>query len=458
MSTASEEEKKALVGKTLNVEGGAYATLLSEAMIKCTPFMSFSAYEIEEISSTVRSEKVVAFKFVDEIDPFFRESVYENTLDNEYGIYAINPQACEAVLYLLGGLGGNAGTSEGLLGLETVAVGITPDVMEKYGLYSKTIYFELPRLIYEKKTGANLGVKEDESGEEKKEEEEEETGLVGAFDYHEKLCFTLYISEEDEFGYRYIGSDLYDIVAKVNASDFAFLDESFIDIWVRRNLVLVNVTDLSRVKIELNMKDVYGDYEFILTHKKQEGATQTLTYAVANLSKPISDSKLADYLKENGTPYGKLDMNGDGVIDRVGSYLGDFYEDANGKYLNSKYETVGDANFKTLLQTLYSTYYSETVSKEEQQTYLDSCEPLMTMRFDLNSSLSSKAHMFEFRRIDNDRVMVTYYTATEGVFSASVSDFCISTFAFKKLIYTFSDLLNAEDLDSELPTGNGKNQ
>ena len=433
MSEASEDIRKAFVGKTLNAVAGAYSTVISKSKIKCEPFMAFSSYDIKKISSAVRSELVVSFKFRDEIDHFYRESVYENTLENENGVYAINAQACEAVIYLLGGLGKNAGVSEGYKGLETVAVGITPDVMEKYGLYSKTIYFELPRLLMEKE-GADKG---------DSDEEEEETGFVGAFDYHEKLCFTLYISEADEFGYRYVASDLYDIVAKVNASDFAFLDHSFLDLWVRRTLVLVNVTDLQRVKVNFNLDDFYGDYEFRLTHTTVDQSQKTTVFASANLAKPISDSAFLEYIKEYGVAYGE---NG------KGEKLGNFYYDVAGKDLVSKNETVGDANFKTFLETLYSVYYEETVSPEEQAEHIDE-DPIMTMRFDLLAKHGGKAYVYEFRRIDNGRVMVTFYSVADGRFSAKVSDFCISTFAFKKLAYTFRDLLNAKELDSERPYG-----
>jgi len=190
--------KTRLIGKA--VEKNLYIKFF-ETDAYCEYVKDFMTYNLKSAEYFITSKLVSAFRFLNnsERDPFYGESIYENTMDNEYELYAINSSACEAVAKKLGGIGETTGSSAGLVGLETVAVGITPSVKNAYGLYAHTVYFELPRGIIVIDSGS-----EDE---------------IDDYDHYSRLGFTLYISDpvydsELKTYIRYVGSDLYDIVAK----------------------------------------------------------------------------------------------------------------------------------------------------------------------------------------------------------------------------------------------------
>lgn len=159
---------------------------------------------------------IVSFRFCNasERDPF-DDSFYKNTLSNEYGAYALDANSCESVLKLLGGITEN--TSEGLIG-ETVELGLTPANMDKYNLYAHKIYFEMPRGIFLSSDGAGNDDLDD-------------------YEWLTTLGVNLYFSpatyDEDGNEIRYVGSDLFDIVVKVPAKDFEFLNYNFTEYWAR---------------------------------------------------------------------------------------------------------------------------------------------------------------------------------------------------------------------------------
>ena len=83
---------------------------------------------------------------------------------------------------MLGGIYQNTGaTASGFSGA-TVALGLTAENMEKYGLYAYKIYFELPRGIY------------DTSGEELEEGENPYNDNLASYGWYSTLGFNLYIS------------------------------------------------------------------------------------------------------------------------------------------------------------------------------------------------------------------------------------------------------------------------
>jgi len=71
------------------------------------------------------------------------------------------------------------------------------------------------------------------------------------------------------------------------------------------------------------------------------------------------------------------------------------------------------------------------------------------MRFSFTVPGSSAyPYVYEFYRIDDRRVMVALYRLGSGGIEVNrVSDFFISTFAFKKLVRNFTNLLNGAEIN-----------
>lgn len=426
--------KEALIGKKLGKDLNITA---SEDEIYCQVIANFVTYSIQTIKGFVEKELVVSFEYINasERDPFYRESIYKNTLDNENKKYALDATACQNVTFLLGGLGAsnNSQMSGGLVGSETVAVGLTPANMVEFDLYDGyTIYFELPRGIT-----SIPGSAENEAAD---------------FKHLSTLGFKLYISKEQEDGSRYIGSDMYDIIVKIDGAGFEFLEKSFEEYWIRRNLVMVDISDIDKVTVELGMEDVYGKYDFDLDHQKiyisngqhltEKPATGGTEYNFITLylssQGEIPNSVYSDILK--------TDLDG-----TVG--LNTIYETVSG------FNTVGNdteatANFKVLLNMIYSTNYFGELSGDELSK--DEAPKIMSLTFKLEGEKNNgNQYVYDFYRVSDRRVMVDLYRIdSEGNRidngADDVSGFYISTFAAKKIINGVSSLLNGETVDQKL--------
>ncbi|HBJ18654.1 MAG TPA: hypothetical protein DDY70_02755, partial [Clostridiales bacterium] len=229
------------VGKNLSLELASY-TEYGEVM------QDFVTYEISEISYFVTKEEVVAFRFVNssERDPFYGESIYENLTEGRHRLYGLSATNCEGTVKFLGGVGSNTSLSSGLVGAETVAVGLTPAVMKEYGLYAYTVYFELPR---------GISARTEDNGDESDD-----------YTWLDTLGFTLYISERQADGSRYMASDLYGTVVRIEEEDLRFLDYDFTEYWARQTLLLLDVKDLTALDVEFFMDDLKGKYGFTLKH------------------------------------------------------------------------------------------------------------------------------------------------------------------------------------------------
>lgn len=407
----------------------------------------FSSYEIERVECFVTSELVASFRFANpsERDPYFGESLYENTLDNKYKLYGVNTFACEGVVRFFGGIteNGSSNHSDGFSG-KTVALGLTHENMKEYGLYAYTVYFELPRGIYD--AALDAPSKDNPS-----------TMLENLTDYawYGTLGFTLYISEPTERGTRYVGSDMYDLIAEVKAEDMGFLDMSFVDYWARKNLLLADIAEVDEIGVEFYMNDVYGIYDFDITkrqvylvreggkvtpyYQKPEGLTYTeaTQYVVgATASSDSMDTKLKEYLDTKGTKEVSLTtlynytLNGGNKLPTVG-YV----------------DTVGVSNFKAAYSLLMSVRYQGSLSEEEQKEAL-SGKLLMRLRVKMEED-SSLYYTYDFYRLDDRRVMVSLYRADKnGKASDGIraNDFYISTYSFKLLVGTYMGLVNGEEL------------
>ncbi len=422
----TETLRELLVGKTVSSD----LSLVVETYVEYPEVMAdFDTVRIKEIIGFVTKKLVVSFGFIkdnSDKDPFYGESVYENKLGTGNGNYGLNNTVCQTVLSILGGIGGNTTSTDGFVGVQTVAVGLNTETMLKYGLYGKDthkIHFVLPRNISE------IGKTDEEI----------------IYDWTSTLSFTLYISAENEDGTRYVASDMYDIVAKVKSSELVFLNYDFLDMWARRNVMLLDVENITSLKLNLNMPKVYGDYTFDLSHtdyyydvngnaytKPGEGRVHdTFIEIMLTEGEGSMETALSKYIRDNAI---------NGAVD-----FSKFYGGGKDEWID--YDTSDVYNFKEVLHILYMTSFVGRLTEEEQAAAKE-LDPIITIELMLKGE--NKPYRYEFRRFEDRRVMVTIskYNEYTGEFVES-SDFYISASVARKIATGFVYLFNGMEVDNE---------
>jgi hypothetical protein len=314
--------------------------------------------------------------------------------------------------------------------METVAVGLTPENMDKFGLYDgHTVYFELPRDI------ASISGTDD-------------------FTYVSTLGCNLYISKKNSDGTRYIASSLYGIIVKIEGSQFDYLEKSFEEYWARKNLVMVNYTNIEKMILELNMTDVYGSYQFDLYQRTiyisgnqhfdtpPEGDYSEYNFVTVTtrpLSERLSDTAFSAVLRNE---------------ERESITLANLYNRVWGKPMASGHDTLGTANFKSILTLMYGTNYEGSISAEEAEEAKLTSPEIMKVTFYLTNS--AYGYTYSFYRISDRRVMVQITRVDKDGNSVDgagegMSGFYISSFGAKKIINAFTSLLNGENIDPNAP-------
>ena len=363
--------------------------------------------------------------------------------DNPYAIYALEVEACDKAVRVFGGIAmdGSSTSSVGLVGAETVAVGLTPEVMKEYKLYEgHKVYFELPRGI----TGSTDPEKPDD--------------YVNA----SVLGFTLYISNPDKDGNRYIASDMYDVVVKIDGEAFDFLDESFPDFWARRNLAMIDHTDINKFGVKFNFEDLVGDYTFELEHGEHPSPD------IENYNFLTVYASINGFVKDKDAVEGVYDRTGlSRLLASAGKTRLDLAEVYNrlyldddldlDKYLNVEYDTMGASNFKELLVVLYGSYYMGTVDVESDEIKaLLRKDALMSISFNVDDSDAKNTYVYEFRRLDDRRIVVSFFKEERNekgevvARTPAVSDLYISDLNFNKIVESVLNLLNAKEVNPDI--------
>ncbi len=444
-----EAIKASLIGKGISSD---LSIVAFESETCYEVLRDFVAYRIDKVDYFVTSKLVVSFKFVNasERDPYYGESFYENTLGNEYAFYGLNASACENVVEFLGGIGAEGSvTSSGLAGT-TVAVGLTHENMAKYGLYSYKIYFELPRYITDVTEGSEFDASD----------------TLSDYDWVSTLGFTLYISDkmydpDTNVPFRYVGSDMYDLIARVDGEDFDFLEFDFVDFYARRTLLMVDIDNVDKIEMNFGMTDVFGNYTFdvntaerfvgtdasgapLISEQYFEGSTPTSLHTVSITATGERMDTEFEKILQNESTTGRVSVT------RLYNVVNNGGQDMGTQGLN----TVGVSNFKDVFEVTQLMIYEGAV-KNLSDAEIAAAEvsklrdPELTMRVKLTDS--AYYYTYEFRRFDDRRVMVTLYQSSADGTAVTVetSDFYVSTFAFKKLVRSYVDLLNGKYISTE---------
>ena len=422
-------------------KGSALKLLASDKDTYYEYMRDFVTYGIYEIEYFVTERAIVSFKFVNpsDRDPYYGGSLYENTLSNEYGIYGLNSLACEEVIKLLGGVGvdGNS-VSQGFSG-ETVKVGLDNKTKDKYGLYAYRIYFELPRALYEKG--------------------ESPDGNLSDFGWYDTLGFNLFISEvnyDGDYAFRYVGSDMYDLVAKVDAADLEFVEFEFTQMWTRDEMILMDIGNMSSIDFEFNMDDLKGTLGFDVSFKsywinKEEGKIynepQDNTTKYEKMTVLMStdggiETELSKYLK----------INGEEMVSITNLY-NIILNDGEPMTQSGTLDTFGDIQFKEAFEIISLVRYEDTLTKEEIAKALER-EYLMKITLTVShpDTKAKQYYTYEFYRADDRRIMVSLYqtNAIGEAITPAVNDFYISTMGFKKIVSSYIGLANCADLDQNI--------
>ena len=125
-------------------------------------------------------------------------------------------------------------------------------------------------------------------------------------------------------------------------------------------------------------------------------------------------------------------------------------------YPGSK-DTLGVSYFNSAYEILLMTRYLDILSEEEQEIGYTKTK-IMSMQLTVKGIDDATVwYTYDFYRIDDRRIMVSLYkTDKDGnkiIADGEVSDYYISTFAFKKLINSYICLLNGEEFDESVSYG-----
>ena len=139
-------------------------------------------------------------------------------------------------------------------GTETVAVGLTSETIQEFGLGYYTIYFEAPtKLSYDTAAGKTDDV------------------LI-----QETNKYYLYISEKQEDGSYFVGSEQTNTVARVDGELLSFLERSEAW-WLKDTMYTVNINEATKLEFDFNYSDLSSKFDFVLTHKTVDSKSKTLS-------------------------------------------------------------------------------------------------------------------------------------------------------------------------------------
>ena len=440
---------------------GDYNETIYDEVSRYEYMREFSSYEITEIKYFTVNEIVVSFAFQNASlrNPYYGESFYVNKLENENKIYGLNAGSCEAAVKFLGGIGSDGNNAVGLSG-ETVAVGLTATNMDKYGLYAHKIYFEMPRLIYDASEGTS----------------DDSQDVLSDFAWIDTIGFTLYISDVtyDENGrrVRYIGSDMYDVVTKVYSTEFDFVEYGFVEFWTRKSLIMMDIVKLDELKFDFYMSDLSGSYVFdvdfrdgysgyidgqlVFSETQKTGLTAVKDFQSIKVT--ASDGAFSTRFTEN---------YGTNTADLAWLYEKTLGGGKTNYYPGVQNTTYGAAYFNSAYSILQLTGYLDTLTEAEQAAgFLSTKVMSMSIKVDgVEINGEEFYYTYDFYRIDDRRIMVALYKSnadgeciddygnvvpSESIGENVVSDFYVDSFAFKKLVNAYIQLLNGNKFDENL--------
>ncbi len=178
----------------------------------------------------------------DNRDIFNSGVVHQIMAPSSLGAYQANSDACMDVSECMQAL-----TAE-----EIVEIGLTKEKLDKYGLYAHRMTFGMP------------------IGEEVKDQSGNTQQVIAGY-----TDCQLYFSDVQEDGTRYVASELYDVIGKVDAETLFFLEKDYFH-WVNHYLLSVYVTDVAQLAFNFSYADLQKTYTFDLRTRLNDEGTKVL--------------------------------------------------------------------------------------------------------------------------------------------------------------------------------------
>ena len=216
-----------------------YRQIPTTVKLPADPFTAYRIYRDFKIEGIYGTDETIGVRFVNETerDIFHGSNAYEITSPVDRTIYSVGNDGLMNILQTV---------FNEAKGSETVAVGLTEENFEKYGLGAHAVYFEMPQgLTYRDGSTMDVGIR----------------GRVG---------FRLYISErhtDADGDYYYAASDLYGIVVKapVSECDFSFVDWEFLTGWLDDDMLLLDASDIRDITFDINYSDLKETHGFAVS-------------------------------------------------------------------------------------------------------------------------------------------------------------------------------------------------
>ncbi len=210
------------VGSYVDAEGNStYGVTISYPQeVIC----DFTLYEGGKIEFVTDYEEILTFGHTNDRDVFHGTSAYTIYSPDDKALYGIDANSVMQVLL----------SFEDMKGNQTVALGLDNDTMREYKLFAYKLTYEMPFDCYTVTSSKGQTL----------------------FYHKSSITFHLYISEKGEDGSRYVGSDQYDLVAKVDdGSLFDFMEWDFYSRWMQNSLLMLNYPDLKGMVFDLNFEE-----------------------------------------------------------------------------------------------------------------------------------------------------------------------------------------------------------
>jgi hypothetical protein len=254
---------------------------------------------------------------------------------------------------------------------------------------------------------------------------------------------------------------MYDVVARVPASDFSFLNYSFQELYARKNFMFMSISNAKEVVFDLNLKDYYGTYSFGMTEETwYVGQIENGQYKGSAVefegSRPVSRYYINIKSSEGSmeTEYERIKRE-KGVSSLTVSAIYNELHNGGEEYLYpGSVDTQGVVQYKNLFNKILTTYYNDRLVTEEERALAMSREKLMGMRIQVvedDGTVIAGYRAFDFYYIDGVRVLVVgYKTNSQGVpVGEKVCDFAISNYAFENIAMSVVGILNGEFLNMD---------